>query len=119
MGRVLDFEFYEKDKLCTRVHVDYAKQLVEVENFTDDVVSQVFGRQKVTIDSIDEFFRERTFPETRVDKDVLLEMLGLQRFDAEAICRKTHGMLIHDFSWIRFDNEDLSYEDIAKMKGWT
>lgn len=118
MGRILDFEFYEKEKLCTRVHVDYAAQTVDVQNFTDDVVAQAFGRQKITIESIDEFFRDRVFPETRTDADELLKILGLKCFDAEAIARKTHGMLFHDLSWIRFDNEDLTYEDIAVLRGW-
>lgn len=118
MGKILDFEYYEKDKLCSRVHVDYSSGVVNVENFTDDIVAQAFGRQKVTIDSIDSFFRDRVFDETNVGKDKLLELLGLKHFDAEAIARKTHGMLVHDMFWVRFDNEDLTYEDIKKLKGW-
>ena len=113
-----DFEYYEKDKLCSRVHVDYSSGVVTVENFTDDIVAQAFGRQKVTIDSIDSFFRDRVFDETNVGKHKLLELLGLKHFDAEAIARKTHGMLVHDMFWVRFDNEDLTYEDIKKLKGW-
>lgn len=118
MGKILDFEYYMKDKLCSRVHVDYDKQTIDVENFTDDLIEQAFGLQKITIDSIDEFFRDRVFPETRVDVDVLLELLDLKVFDAEAIARKTHGMMTHDFFWIRFDNEDFSYEDVKKIRGW-
>lgn len=118
MGKILDFEYYEKANLCSRVHVDYDKQSVSVENFTDDIIAQAFGKQKVTIESIDSFFRDRVFDETNVGKDKLLEILGLPVFDAEAIARKTHGMIITDMFWIRFDNEDLTYEDIAKIRGW-
>lgn len=118
MGKVLKFEFYEKDKLCTKVSVDYSIGTVNVENFTDDVVEQAFGNREVCIEDIDDFFRSRIFAETRVDKDTLLGMLGLKVYDPEAICRKTHGMLIHDFNWIKFDGEDISYSDIAKKRGW-
>lgn len=118
MGKILDFEYYEKDKLCTRVHVDYNNQEVHVENFTDDIVAQAFGNNKVTIDSVDEFFKDRVFAESRIDKDVLLNILGLKVFDAESIARKTHGMLVNDLFWVRFDNEDLTYEDIKELRSW-
>ncbi|MBQ3514040.1 MAG: hypothetical protein IJA32_09640 [Lachnospiraceae bacterium] len=116
MGKILKFEYYEKDKLNTRVQVDYSRQEILVENFTDDIVEQAFGRRKVTIETIDEFFRERVFPETRVNCKELLEDLGLRNFDAEAIARITHGVLVHDFNWIRFDDEKLSWEDILEFK---
>ena len=118
MGKTLDFEYYEEDRLCTKVHVDYKTQKVDVVNYTDDIVSQAFGRRNVTIDTIDEFFRERVFPETRVDKDKLLEAAGMTHFDAEAIARKTHGILMEDLFWIRFAGEDITYEDIKKLRVW-
>ena len=118
MGKILGFEYYEKDKLCTKVSVNYSNNTVNVVNFTDDIISQAFGKRAVTVEDIDDFFRNRVFPESRVDVDVLLDLLGLDHFDAEAIARKTHGMLWEDFFWVKFDNENLSYEDIKKIKGW-
>ena len=53
MGKTLDFEYYEEDRLCTKVHVDYKTQKIDVVNYTDDIVSQAFGRRNVTIDTID------------------------------------------------------------------
>ena len=118
MGGVLKFEFYFKDMLCTRCSVNYITKEIGVENFTDKLFLQAFGKRKMCIDEIDEFFRERCFPESRVDKDTLLEMLGLRNFDAEAICRKTHGMMTGDQFWIRFDDEPLSYDDIKAIRQW-
>ena len=118
MGKILKFEFYEKDKLCTRVFVNYSSGVVDVENFTDDVIEQAFGNRKVCIEDVDDFFRSRIFAETRVDKDTLLGMLGLKVYDPEVICRKTHGMLVHDFNWVKFDDDSISYNDIAKIRGW-
>lgn len=116
MGKILKFEYYEKDKLNTKVSVDYVKQEIIVENFTDDIVEQAFGKRKITMDIIDEFFRERVFPETRVNCKDILEGLGLRNFDAEAIARITHGVLIHDFNWIRFDEEEIGWEEIKKFR---
>lgn len=116
MGRVLDFEYYNMDKICSRVHVDYDSQTIDVENFTDFVLDQAFGRQELTIDVIDDFFRDRVFPETRVNCRELLDLLGFQHFDAEAIARVTHGILFNDTYWVRFDNENLTYNDILRLR---
>ena len=112
MVRVLIFDYYYKDVLCTHCEIDYGKQYISVKNFVDDPLFQAFGKQIITMDSIDEFFRDRCFPETRVDCLDLCRYLGLDHFDAEAICRKTHGKCVHDFFWIRFDNEIINFKEI-------
>lgn len=114
MGRLLDFEYFCGSELCTRVHVDYNKGTVEVENFTDDLVNQAFGKQKVSIESIDEFFRDRVIPETRVDIKEVLEELGMTVFDAEAIARISNGTLTCDNNWIRFDKSNITWEEIKE-----
>lgn len=116
MGRVLKFEYWYGDKLCTSVFVDYGKQSIEIKNFTDDIILQAFGRRKVIIETIDEFFRERVFPETRVDCKKLLAQFGFKNYDAESIARKTHGILFSDIFWLRFDDECLNWDDIKKFR---
>lgn len=115
-GKPLDFEYYYKDKLCTRCHIDYKTQTIQVENFTDNPVLQAFGLQEVTIDVVDDFFKDRCFDENRPDFDELLEYFGMKCFDAEEMCRITHGKTIHDWFWLRFDNENYHYEDFKNEK---
>lgn len=112
MGRILIFDYYFKDTLCTHCEVDFANQIINVKNYINDPLYQAFGLQTVTMDSIDEFFRERCFPETRVDCLSLCNYLGLDSFDAEEICRKTHGKCISDFFWIKFDNENIRFKEL-------
>ncbi len=116
MGRRLRFEYYYQENLCTKVFVDYTKQTVEVENYTDDIISQAFGRRNISIESIDEFFRERVFPETRVNCKELLGKFGFRNFDAEAIARRTHGILVNDLYWLRFDDEEFGWEDVKMIR---
>ncbi len=116
IGKNLKFEYWYGSVLCTRVFVDYRKQTVEVENFTDDIVLQAFGRRKITTSTIDEFFRERVFPETRVNCKEILRQMGFKNYDAESIARKTHGILYNDLWWLRFDDEDLKWEDIKLLR---
>lgn len=109
MDRVLIFDYYDRDVLCSHCEFNYTRQTISIENFVEEPYRQAFGRQEVTFDSIDWFFRDRCFPETRVDCIELCEMLGLDHFDAEAICRKTHGKCIEDFQWIKFDGENVKF----------
>lgn len=44
---------------------------------------------------------------------VLLRGLGLDYYDPELICRKTHGHQFDDFMWMQFSDEpQVRYEDI-------
>lgn len=116
IGKNLKFEYWYGSLLCTRVFVDYRKQTVEVENFTDDIILQAFGRRKIATSTIDEFFRERVFPETGVNCKEILRQMGFKNYNAESIARKTHGILYNDLWWLRFDDEDLKWEDIKILR---
>lgn len=109
MDRVLIFDYYDKDELCSHCEFNYTKKTIKVENYVSECYRQAFGKQEITFDSIDWFFRDRCFPETRVDCKELCEMLGVDHFDAEAICRKTHGKCFGDFNWIKFEGEDIKF----------
>lgn len=112
MARVLIIDYMCEDVVCTHIEADYNTDIVTVTNFTDDVMEQAIGKRKASIDIIDTFFRERCFPETRFNKKELLESAGLQFFDAEAIVRQTHGVLIEDNFWVRFEGETLTWNDV-------
>lgn len=116
MGNVLDLEYYNRDVLCTRILVDYTTGKVSVTNYTDDIMEQALGKRKSSIDSVLEFLGERVFEESRLDKGEILESMGLSVFDPEDIARVTHGIMFHDSNWLRFDGEDLSWEDIKAIK---
>src|SRR5690606_2590364 len=60
------------------------------------------GGHKISTDDVIEFFRERCFPETRADKDRVLQSLGLSMYSPMGIIKRTHGILFDDYIWIRF-----------------
>lgn len=59
-----------------------------------------------------DFLRTRCFEEGRPDKEELLAAMGIEEYDPLAITKKTHGRLMHDFFWIKWNGEDLTWEDI-------
>jgi len=42
--------------------------------------------------------------------------LRFKNFDAEAIARRTHGILFSDVYWLRFDDEDFGWEDVKEIR---
>ena len=55
------------------------------------------------------WIEDRVFPEERTDCDTLLKELGLDRYDAWEIAKKTRGTLMTDYFWLKV-NEDDKYE---------
>jgi len=65
-----------------------------------------------TVKDVKEFFSERCFDERRPDKKVLLLMLGVDSYNPEEICKRTHGIMTYDNRWIKYLGESLTYDDV-------
>jgi hypothetical protein len=52
---------------------------------------------------------DRVFPRERTDCDTLLKELGLDRYDAWDIAKKTRGTLMTDYFWLKIHDDD-TYE---------
>ena len=113
----ISFEYYYRDKLCSVIKVNFEAGEVLQENHIDMLDFQFMGKADLTIDNVFLFLEDRCFEKGRADEQEQLESLGLERYDPESICRATHGIMCDDDFWIRFDDEDLTYKDIAKIKG--
>lgn len=110
-----DIQYFYKEDLLTVIHV--RGRSVAFENYSDEVILIAFGvREAVTYEDLLEFYESRCFPRERTGAKDLLRGLGLDYYDPELICRKTHGMQFDDFMWMQFSDEpQVRYEDI-KMR---
>lgn len=107
-----DVDYYYKEELLTKIHIRGRK--VTFENYSDDVLLVAFGvRTEVTYKDLLDFYEDRCFPRERSNAKDLLHDLGLDYYDPELICRKTHGMQFDDFMWLQFSDEpQVKYSDI-------
>lgn len=68
--------------------------------------------------------QNRCFDRARPDKDELLEYLGLSEYNVYKIVRRTHGMILGDQIWFRFDDdyEGVCWETVnvesARYRKW-
>lgn len=110
---MLRFQYLERDQVTAEVEVDYAAKTVMVKSLTTNIYALPFGvRQNPTMADLNRFFESRCFPKERRNCRQLLEDLGLEDYIPLEIVRKTHGRQLEDYCWIRFDGEELSYEDV-------
>lgn len=107
------FDYLKKDSLLAKVFV-YDKY-ASVCNYTEDVLDLPFGlKDRVSLADLERFMEERVFPRDRVNAAGLLKG-KLYGYTPIEIIRETHGIMCHDYNWVRFSGEDLCWDDV---KDW-
>lgn len=118
MGELLcmySFKAYFKEMLLSEVFVD--GENVTVTHYSDLIPFRPFGViTEPTYKDLLDYYEERSFPEDRVNCKAVLKSIGLDYYDPELICRKTHGQQFDDFVWLQFSDEpQVCWQDI-KMR---
>ena len=106
------FKVYVKEKLISEVFVEDMK--VNFKNYSDFYLFLPFGKNiNATYEDLMEFYEERCFPRERANCKEIIHNLGLDYYDPELICRKTHGLQFDDFIWLQFSDEpQVCWNDI-------
>lgn len=114
------FEYYMQDELLCRVFVKKCDVRLEVVcNRLPLLLPFGLKTDCITLKDLDEFYEDRCFPRERGNCRELLKELGVDYYEPELICRKTHGLLFDDLCWIKFsdtDSKDLTFDDINVFK---
>lgn len=107
----LIFDVLNKNILLA--HVEIIDNKVNVIRYVENVL-QPFGKEgmEIPISFINSFLEDRCFNKNRPDKNEILEYLGLDSHNPLEIVKKTHGRILGDFTWIRFLDETLVWEDL-------
>lgn len=102
---------YMKEQLVCDISVGDTVKFV---NYIDNPVFLPFGvNTTATHSDLEEFFEERCFPRERANCKQVLHRLGLDCYEPELICRKTHGLQFDDFIWLQFSDEpQVCWNDI-------
>lgn len=111
MANMIEFDYMNRDIPTAHVKVNVQTGEVFQTVYSDFPLDKALF--EVSMQGVDEFFRRRCFPENRVDKNELLDCLGLLSYSPIEICKKTHGVMGSDHRWIRFRGENIKYWDIS------
>lgn len=111
------------DEVAT--HVKITNGNIEYENVKENLspVLYLFGDNKggvVSIADLRKALSYMVFEEARVDKEEILECLGLDEYNVFKIVEKSNGVMVNNNFWIRFSWEkNLNYEDVRLRNGLT
>ena len=107
-----DFLLMWEDEVIGSVHVGQMEVLIE--RYSLNPVKQIFYTDKITRFELGEILRLRCFDEGRPDKDELLSLLGLDEYNPYEICKKTHGKMVQDKTWFKFEGETFGYNELLR-----
>lgn len=109
------FDYMLKDTVLATVTVN-EDNTISLVNYTDDIIDRPFGvNLHPSMKDLENLFEERVFPRTRFNAKQILKDKPYG-YDPIVIIGDTHGILVDDLYWIRFDDEkDLTWD---KVKHW-
>ena len=110
--RYLKFDVMFKDDLCVEVTVDRVNKELTLKNHTKIGFYNPFKMPNPKMSDVIDYIENRCFPETRANAEYLLKELGLKCYDPIDITRVTRGLMMDDHFWIRYEGDDVKYEDI-------
>ena len=109
------FEYMKKDKVLSKVLVDDDNN-IKLINYTDDIIDRPFGTcENPSMTELEKLYEERCFPESRANAKQILKG-KLYGYDPISIIYDTHGVLADDYYWIRFEGENLCWDDVKHWK---
>lgn len=101
-GYTMRLAYMYRQKLCTVIDVDFARQQVKIQNRTRDILLRAFGtKEQPTWRDFETFLAERCFPQSRGFLKAELARLGLDNYDPLQIVEKTKGRTAEDDMWLR------------------
>lgn len=106
----VNFEVLYKDTVAAKVAIKGSKTYIK--RFDDCPIHYLFPAEEMDTYGALEILEGRCFPRNRDNVDDLLQRLGLEHYHPLDIIRKTHGLMRNDYVWIRFEGEDLTYDDV-------
>lgn len=93
-----------KNKKCTLIDVDEAKQIIKIKNFVDHLQFRAFGiNENPSMKDYMEFLESRVFAESRDKLKLILKDLDLPFYDPFLIIEKTQGRMAEDDFWIQIE----------------
>ena len=102
--RLVKFEFYDRETLCTTIIADFTDETLSVENTTAHIVKTAFGKNEVpTFKDFQHFLEERCMPKSRSGIREYLETIGVETYEPFEIIKKTNGRMAEDDQWLNWE----------------
>ncbi len=103
--KLVKFELYDGEILCTKIIADFTDETLSVENTTENIVKTAFGKNEApTWEDFQNFLEERCVPRSRSGIREYLETIGVEEYNPLEIIKRTSGRMAEDNQWIKLEN---------------
>ena len=102
-------DVYHRYTKVGRLEIENGK-LLRNDVYTDNILLHPCPRSTNVVDILG-ILKSRVLPECRCDAGMLQHM-GLKEYNVWDILRHTHGVDFDDFCWLKFDGEDITWDDV-------
>ena len=116
MDKPVEVMYYMyENTVCAKISI-LTNGDVLCETYTSVFINKVFAKDGIhSIKELYKFFETRCFPKERANCKDLLKMLNLGYYNPYDIVHKTHGIMVHDRNWLKFEGEDLDYNKAKSL----
>ena len=102
--KLMKFEFYDGEILCSKIIADFTDETLSVKNVTENIVKTAFGKNETpTWEDFQNFLEERCLPRSRSGIREYLEAIGVEKYNPLEIIKKTEGRMAEDNQWIKWE----------------
>lgn len=114
MGSKDDYNFMVmyKNEDVAFVHVSADHKEVSIKKIMPDGMKQVFNGNKLDLERVYSFLKDRCFEDGYTDLENVLAKVGMISNNPWEWNRKTHGVTWEDYFWVKFEGEDIVWEDV-------
>ncbi|WP_333649028.1 hypothetical protein [Lacrimispora sp.] len=106
------FTVMHMDEPVANVTISEDKKNVEIQKLVPDSIKQPFGGNKLNLERVYDFLKGRCYEDGRADLQEILLQAGLASNNPWEWVKITHGVTYEDMFWVRFPDEDLTWEDV-------
>lgn len=101
---VYELRYYDIDKLCTLMFVDFTDKTLVLYNYETDLLCTAFGRNlEPTWAEFMEFLEDRCIPRARPTIQSYLDAIGVYEYDPVKIVKVTNGRMAEDSQWLTLE----------------
>lgn len=106
-------EVYDRDVKTAYIYISSDRKTIKYERFTKGIEYMLpYAFDNPTLEQLYDFIESRCMDRRRTQMPKYLEVLGLAEYNPYEIVKKTHGVMWEDFLWMKFPNENITWEDV-------
>ena len=107
-----NFTVMHRNDPVARVEVSDSHKAAQIEKYIPDSITQPFSGNDLSINRIYQFLKNRCYEDGRQGLNEILSQAGLTENDPWKWNQITHGVTWEDDLWIKFDGEDIRWENV-------